>query len=61
MKSAREISWARDGIPAVRRTPARDRSMRLRMPIRDRSSNAPVAPADPTFPDLMAMVTSVAV
>ena len=32
------------------RTSASDRSMRLRMPIKDRSSTAPVAPVDPTLP-----------
>ena len=51
----------RGGIPAVIRTSARDRSMRLRMPIKDRSSTAPVAPVHPTLPALIAMTASVAV
>jgi hypothetical protein len=61
MKSAREISCYRAGSPAVTCISARDRSIRLRSPIKHRSNTAPVAPDSLTFPTLMALIASVAV
>jgi hypothetical protein len=60
-KSIAKIALSRAGKPAVTRTSASERSIRFRIPMRLRSSTAPVAPDIPTFPALIALTAYVAI